>query len=166
MEIVGLDEDTFQNKLTQMKKDCVESRFMEAHVIAGVSIESGKIAERYKLLPLIKLDLPLKDKYIYKDSMAESIWSMLSDKDTHTIVLFLDIHFQQVRSGADFKILFKYDEHGKFSASLWELMNLFGKHMYNGGKQVFENNEVTECAKNRPIINNIDDIWGKDDDTL
>jgi hypothetical protein len=45
-------------------------------------------------------------------------------------------------SGIDFKILYKYDEHGKFSASLWELMNLFGKHIYNGAEQVFENNEI------------------------
>jgi hypothetical protein len=45
-------------------------------------------------------------------------------------------------SGIDCKILFKYDEHGKLSVSFWELMNLFGKHIYNGAKQVFENNEI------------------------
>lgn len=96
MKVVGLDDSTFQNKMTQMKKDCVESRFMKAHVIAGVSIESGKIANHDKLLPLIKLDIPLKWKWRYRDSMAESIWSMLSDRDAHTIVLFLEIHFQHV----------------------------------------------------------------------
>lgn len=96
MEVIISDNETFQSNMLRMKKECVESRFMEAHVIAGVSIESGKIADRYKSLPLIKLVLPLKKKWKYKDSMIESIWSMLSDPDAHTIVLFLEIHFQKV----------------------------------------------------------------------
>lgn len=56
----------------------------------------------------------------------------------------LDGHIRDLENklGIDCKILFKYDEHGKFSASLWELMNLFGEHIYNGAKQVFENNEI------------------------
>ena len=26
---------------------------------------------------------------------------------------------------------------------LWQLMNMFGKHIYHGSKQIFENNEIT-----------------------
>lgn len=30
----------------------------------------------------------------------------------------------------------------RLSLQLWELMNIFGKHLYNGAENCFENNEI------------------------
>ena len=40
------------------------------------------------------------------------------------------------------KIIPKVDKEGYTKYQLWEFMNIFGIHLYNGAKQVIENNEI------------------------
>ena len=42
--------------------------------------------------------------------------------------------------------LYKYNYNAvtnELTIPMWELMNLFGKHIYMGSKQLFEDNEIT-----------------------
>lgn len=56
----------------------------------------------------------------------------------------LDNHRKKLEKGTGIKldIIFKYEESGVYKAQLWELMNIFGSHIYNGAEQVFVNNEI------------------------
>lgn len=39
---------------------------------------------------------------------------------------------------------YNYDAiNNELTLELWYLMNLFGKYIYNGSKQIFEDNEIT-----------------------
>lgn len=96
MKYTPMNDSDFETELKKRKIDCIESRFMRAHVVKGMSIVNDKIAEKNKSLPLIQIVKPLDNKHNYKNAMSESIWSMLSDRDSHTIVLFLDINFSGV----------------------------------------------------------------------
>lgn len=42
----------------------------------------------------------------------------------------------------DLKTILQYDGDGKYSTELWNLMNIFGEHLYNGSELVFHKNII------------------------
>lgn len=42
----------------------------------------------------------------------------------------------------DLKSKFRYDENGVFCSDLGQILNIFGRSMFNGSKQVFKDNDV------------------------
>jgi len=56
----------------------------------------------------------------------------------------LDNYRTNLEKKYDHKIehIFIYNENGIYETMLWELMNIFGEYMYNGSKQIFENNSI------------------------
>ncbi len=44
--------------------------------------------------------------------------------------------------GYSIEHIFIYNRDGIYETMLWELMNIFGEYMYNGSKQIFENNLI------------------------
>ena len=43
---------------------------------------------------------------------------------------------------SEFPSLAKLDETGYFKSELWNIMYIFGEHLYNGSKQIIEENEL------------------------
>lgn len=57
----------------------------------------------------------------------------------------LDNHWLNVRGILHHErpTFLQYDGDGKYSSELWNIMSIFGKHLYNGGNQLFHDNIIS-----------------------
>jgi len=57
--------------------------------------------------------------------------------------------FEDYRKHYNMEPIYKENKDGTSEWQLWNLMHLFGPYMYNGGKNVIEENNISFCIREK-----------------
>lgn len=73
----------------------------------------------------------------YKFNINHHIQVKLTDVGREILKKYLEeYNFIEIPS------CYREDDEGYISPQLWDFMNIFGEHLYNGAPQIIENNEI------------------------